>query len=78
MNDAQTYAINVRRDLIVAVGLMQLWRLCAKPICRRSRACRGDPRRCGEGLVDWAEALSRRDKRVSFEEAMQRLREQSP
>ncbi len=63
-------------DLQCAAELFELWRLCCKSQCRRARACRGDAKACCEMLVDWAEALSLKDKRVGFAEAMERLREQ--
>ena len=69
------HAADASRDLQLAAQLLELWRLCGKSRCRRARACRGDTRRCCEALVDWSEALSMKDKRVSFAEAMKRLRE---
>jgi hypothetical protein len=63
-------------DLQHAAELFELWRLCCKSRCRRARACRSDARACCEMLADWSEALSLKDKRVGFEEAMARLREQ--
>ena len=65
-------------DMQVAAQLLELWRLCGKSRCRRARACRGGARACCEAVADWSEALSRRDKRVSFVEAMERLHQQSP
>ena len=65
------------RDLQLATRLIELWRLCRKSSCRRARACSGDVRLCCEMLTDWSEALSLKDKRVSFADAMQRLREPS-
>ncbi len=62
-------------DLQHAAELLELWRLCRKSSCRRARACRGDARACCEMVADWSEALSLRDKRVSFSEAIERLRE---
>jgi hypothetical protein len=61
-------------DLQHAAELFELWRLCCKSRCRRARACRGDARACCETLADRAEALSFKDKRVGFEEALKRLR----
>jgi hypothetical protein len=63
-------------DLQHAAEVFELWRLCRKSSCRRSRTCRGDTRACCEMLLDWSEALSLKDKRVSFAEAVERLREQ--
>jgi hypothetical protein len=60
-------------DLQHAAELFELWRLCCKSRCRRSRACRGDTRACCEMLVDWSEALLLKDKRVGFMEAIERL-----
>jgi hypothetical protein len=60
-------------DLQRAAEVFELWRLCCRSRCRRSRACRGDARACCEMLMDWAEALSLKDKRVGFEEALKRL-----
>jgi hypothetical protein len=62
-------------DLERAAELFELWRLCRKAQCRRARACRGDARACCEMLLDWSEALSLKDKRVGFAEALQRLRD---
>lgn len=70
-------AADLRRDLQLAAQLIELWRLCRKSRCRRARACRGDARRCCAMLADWYEALQLKDKRVSFAEAMERLRVQS-
>jgi hypothetical protein len=67
----------VRRDLHLAAELLEMWRLCGKSHCRRARACRGDTSRCCGMLADWYEVLKLKDKRVSFAEAMWRLREQS-
>jgi hypothetical protein len=69
--------IAAETDLQHAAELFELWRLCRKAQCRRARACRGGERVCCEMLVDWSEALSLKDKRVSFEEAMERLRDES-
>ena len=66
---------NSRKDLRLAAELFELWRLCRKSRCRRARACRGEARVCCEMLVDWSEALSLKDKRVGFAEAIERLRE---
>ena len=63
-------------DLLLAARLLELWRLCGKTACRRARDCRGDPRSCCETVADWAESFSTKDKRMSFEEAMERLRAQ--
>jgi hypothetical protein len=63
-------------DLQRAAELFELWRLCRKSRCRRARACRGDAWACCEMLVDWSEALSLKDKRVGFMEAMERLRDE--
>ena len=60
-----------------AAQLLEIWRLCGKSRCRRVRACQGDLRRCSEALADWFESLSMKDKRVSFAEALARLRAQS-
>lgn len=68
--------ISAETDLQRAAELLELWRVCRKSPCRRARACRGEVRACCEMLVDWSEALSLKDKRVGFAEAMQRLREQ--
>ena len=65
----------VTTDLERAAELFELWRLCCKAQCRRARACCGEARACREMVVDWAEALSLKDKRVGFAEAMERLRE---
>ena len=70
-------AVDMAKDLQLAAQLLELWRLCRKSRCQRARACRGDARRCCEMLADWSEALSLKDKRVSFAEAIERLREQS-
>jgi hypothetical protein len=70
-------AITAETDLERAAKLFELWRLCRKSHCRRARACRGDARACCEMLLDWSEALSLKDKRVGFEEAMERLRNES-
>ena len=69
--------IAVEPDLQRAAELLELWRVCRKSHCRRARACRGEARTCCEMLVDWSEALSLKDKRIGFAEAMQRLRETS-
>ena len=66
---------NVTTDLEHAAELMEIWRLCRKSRCKRARSCCGDARACCERLVDWSVALSFKDKRVGFDEAMQRLRE---
>ena len=60
-------------DVQHAAELLELWRLCRKSSCRRARACRGDTRACCEMLVDWSEALSLKDKRLGFADAMERL-----
>ena len=73
---AQQREVNVTTDLERAAELLELWRVCRKAQCRRARACRGDARACCEMLVDWSETLSWKDKRVSFVEVMERLREQ--
>ena len=65
---------DVTTDLQRAAELFELWRLCRKSQCRRARACRGEARVCCEMLVDWSEALALKDKRVSFVEALRRLR----
>jgi hypothetical protein len=70
-------AADTQSDLRLAARLIELWRLCAKTRCRRAHACRGDLRRCSQNLADWHEALSMKDKRIGFDEAMQALREQS-
>jgi hypothetical protein len=67
-------AADVSRDLRLAAELLEIWRLCGKSCCRRARAC-NDVRRCSERIADWELALSLKDKRVSFAEAMQLLRE---
>jgi hypothetical protein len=69
--------IAAETDLQRAAELLELWHVCRKSHCRRARACRGEARACCEMLMDWSEALSLKDKRVGFEEAMQRLREGS-
>jgi hypothetical protein len=66
---------NVTTDLERAAQLFELWRLCRKSNCRRARGCRGDARACCESLTEWSEALSLRDKRIGFAEALKRLRE---
>ncbi len=76
MNRTAMRAADVRRDLQLAAELLELWRLCRKSRCLRARACRGDERRCCEMLADWSEALSFKDKRVSFAEALERLHAQ--
>jgi hypothetical protein len=63
-------------DLQHAAEVFELWRLCRKSSCRRSRTCRGEARSCCKMLMDWAEELSLKDKRVGFEQALERLREQ--
>ena len=73
----ERHAARASGDLQLAAQLLELWRLCGKSRCRRARACRGGARRCSEALADWSEALSMKNKRVSFAEAMERLREQS-
>jgi hypothetical protein len=78
MGKAEIRAADLSRDLRLAAELLEIWRLCGKSRCRRARACHGDPRVCCNRLADLSDSLSRRDKRVSFEEAMQRLRDQSP
>ena len=78
MKKAARCALDTTMDLRLAAQLLELWRLCGKSRCRRARACSGDARRCCEMLVDWSEVLSLKDKRVSFAEAVQRLREQFP
>ena len=70
-------AVDMAKDLQLAAQLLELWRLCGKSRCRRARACRGGARRCSESVADWLEVLSMKNKRVSFAEAMERLREQS-
>lgn len=77
MKQVETPIADITRDLQLAAQLLELWRLCGKSCCRRARACRGDPRRCCGAVADWSEALSLKDKRVSFAEAMARLRERS-
>jgi hypothetical protein len=67
---------NVTTDLQRAAELFELWRLCRKAQCRRARACCGDARACCEMLLDWSEALSLKDKRVGFAEALQRMRDE--
>ena len=74
---AETRA-KLETDLQLAAQLLELWRLCGRSRCRRARACRGGARACCEAVADWSETLSRRDKRVSFAEARERLRQQSP
>ena len=76
MNRTEIRAADARRDLQLAAQVIELWRLCGKSRCRRAGSCRGDARRCCERLVDWSEALSLKDKRVSFAEAIVRLRAQ--
>jgi hypothetical protein len=62
-------------ELERAAELIELWRLCRRSRCQRARACRGEPRVCCAMLVDWSEALSLKDKRVSFAAAIKRLGE---
>jgi hypothetical protein len=69
-------AIAAETDLERAAELFELWRLCRKSHCRRAQTCRGEARACCEMLVDWSDALSMKDKRVGFAEAMQRLRKE--
>ena len=68
---------NSKTDLQRATEQFELWRLCRKSQCRRARACRGEARACCEMLTDWSEALSLKDKRVNFVEAIERLRDES-
>jgi hypothetical protein len=70
-------AADLKTDLRLAAQVIELWRLCPKSCCRRARACCGDASRCCGKLVDWSEALSLKDKRVSFAEAVRQLRQQS-
>jgi hypothetical protein len=70
-------AIAAETDLQRAAELLELWRVCRKSHCWRARACRGEARACCEMLADWSEALSMKDKRVSFAEALERLRKVS-
>jgi hypothetical protein len=70
--------IAAETDMQRAAELLELWRLCRKSQCRRARACRGDARACCEMLANWAEELSWKDKRVGFDEAIERLRDESP
>ena len=62
--------------------LFCLWRLCAKPGCRRARACRGDARGCfsrqfhllPEGVQGWLDELSElQQEGLPFDAAMQEL-----
>ena len=36
---------------------LQLWQLCDRVSCRRSRVCCGDPLGCCRRFADWAEAV---------------------
>jgi hypothetical protein len=65
-------------DMQRAAQVFELWRVCRRSHCRRAGACRGDARACCEMLADWAEVMSWKDKRVGFDEAIKRLREESP
>jgi hypothetical protein len=69
--------IAAETDLERAAELFELWRLCRKAQCRRARACREEARTCCEMLMDWSDALSIKDKRVGFSEAIERLRKAS-
>ena len=69
-------ALATETDLERAAELFELWRLCRKSQCHRARACRGEARTCCEMLVDWSTALSWKDKRVGFAEAIERLRDE--
>jgi hypothetical protein len=62
--------VSVTTDLQRAAEVFELWRLCRKAHCRRARACRDDARACCGMLLDWSEALSLKDKRVGFAEAV--------
>lgn len=42
--------LSTRESARLIANMLCLWRLCAKPICRRARACRGDARSCLTGL----------------------------
>jgi hypothetical protein len=42
--------LSLRESARLIADLFCLWRLCAKPSCRRARACRGDARSCLTGL----------------------------
>jgi hypothetical protein len=77
MNQAQLRAANIERDLKIAVSLTELWRLCAKSSCRRSRECRGDARLCAEHVADWHDCLQRRDKSITLSDAIAREREKA-
>jgi hypothetical protein len=57
MKKQELRAADASRDLRLAAQLLELWRLCGKSRCRRAWACRGDARRCCEGLVDDARTL---------------------
>jgi hypothetical protein len=74
MGKTEMRGADLRRDLRLAVHLLELWRLCGKSSCRRARACRGDARRCCDMLLGWSAALELKDKRVGFQDAMRLLR----
>jgi hypothetical protein len=45
-----TPRLSIRESARLIADMFCLWRLCAKPSCRRARACRGDARGCLTGL----------------------------
>ena len=63
-------------------NLLCLWRLCAKPACRRARGCRGESRRCFPlnfhllpyGVQAWFEWVGEQQQAgVPFDGAMEEL-----
>ena len=69
-------------ELRVWVDILALWRLCAKPACRRTRECRGDARVCfprnagllPEGVQDWYDGLCEaHDAGTPFDDAVAAL-----
>src|SRR6476619_2626616 len=73
---------HMREELRCWCDLFCLWRLCARPACRRARACRGDARRCFPrnfhllpgGVQNWFAGLAemQRDGKP-FDDAMEAL-----
>jgi hypothetical protein len=72
----------MRGELRCWSDLFCLWRLCARPACRRARACRGDARRCfpsnlrllPEGVQGWFNGLGRlQSEGLPFDDAMEEL-----
>jgi hypothetical protein len=78
-----TRRLSTRESARLIADLFCLWRLCAKPGCRRARACRGDARACLTGLplvppeaLLFLKAMDEGRGFLSFDEMMERHEEE--